>query len=164
MTRERTDLLDALALHRQLFRHTVEGLTDEQARRRTTPSELTLGGLIKHVTAVERQWTDFIERGLPEDAFSAEKLAAGAAEFELGEAETLAGLLDAYAEVARRTDELIATTDLDAARPLPPAPWFEEGTSWTPRRVVAHVLAETAQHAGHADIIREALDGQKTMG
>nr|WP_299520382.1 DUF664 domain-containing protein [uncultured Serinicoccus sp.] len=54
--------------------------------------------------------------------------------------------------------------DLDATHPLPQAPWFEEGASWSVRRVALHMLAEIAQHAGHADIIREAIDGQRTMG
>ncbi len=51
----------------------------------------------------------------------------------------------------------------DAAR-LPPAPWFEPGARWSARRVLLHMIAETAQHAGHADIIRESLDGAKSMG
>jgi hypothetical protein len=78
--------------------------------------------------------------------------------------ETLHGLLDHYAEMAALTDELIRTTDLDASWPLPDRPWFPPNTSWTARRVLLHVIGETAQHAGHADIIRETLDGQKTMG
>jgi hypothetical protein len=45
-----------------------------------------------------------------------------------------------------------------------PAPWFTPGEQWTARRVLLHIIAETAQHAGHADIIREALDGAKSMG
>ena len=47
---------------------------------------------------------------------------------------------------------------------LPEAPWFEQGASWSARRVLAHLIAETAKHAGHADIIRESIDGPKTMG
>jgi Protein of unknown function (DUF664) len=47
---------------------------------------------------------------------------------------------------------------------VPPAPWFEPGARWSARRVLLHVIAETAQHAGHADIIRESLDGAKSMG
>lgn len=54
--------------------------------------------------------------------------------------------------------------DLDAGHPLPPAPWFEAGARWSASRVVLHVIAETAQHAGHADILRESLDGAKSMG
>ena len=78
--------------------------------------------------------------------------------------ETLADLVAQYQEVARRTDELVATLpDLDAAHQLPEAPWYPPGASWSARRVLLHVIAETAQHAGHADIIRESLDGAKTM-
>ena len=85
--------------------------------------------------------------------------------FRMLEGETLAGLLDEYEEVARQTDELVkALPDLDAAQPLPDAPWFERGASWSARRVFLHIMTETAQHSGHADIIREALDGAKTMG
>ena len=85
--------------------------------------------------------------------------------FRMLAGETLSGLLDQYEEVARRTDQLVATLpDLDVSHPLPPAPWFEPGASWTARRVLLHVVAETAQHAGHADIIRESIDGAKSMG
>ncbi len=70
-----------------------------------------------------------------------------------------------YDRVAQRTDEKIATLpDLDHSFPLPEAPWFEPGASWSARRVLLHVLAETSQHAGHADVIRETIDGSKTMG
>ena len=67
--------------------------------------------------------------------------------------------------MAARTDQLVATVEsLDTSHPLPAAPWFEAGASWSVRRTLLHILAETSQHAGHADIIRESLDGQKTMG
>jgi hypothetical protein len=79
--------------------------------------------------------------------------------------DTVGGLLAEYELVARRTDNLVATLpDLDSSHPLPEAPWFEPGARWTARQVLLHVIGETAQHAGHADIIRESLDGAKTMG
>ena len=78
--------------------------------------------------------------------------------------ETLAGALAEYERVAAATDELVATLDLDAAYPLPTAPWFPPGATRSVRRAIVHIVAETAQHSGHADIIREAIDGQKTMG
>ena len=77
----------------------------------------------------------------------------------------LAGLLDDYQAAAAETDELLVSLpDLDARQPLPEAPWYEPGASWSARRVLLHVIAETSQHAGHADIIRESIDGAKTMG
>jgi uncharacterized damage-inducible protein DinB len=172
---ERADFVEALRHHRDFLRFTVRDLTDDQARQRTTVSELTLGGLVKHVAATEEQWADFIVNG-PANAPDIDwasvdwsnpppEVAAYRDSHRLTEDETLAGVLAHYDEVARRTDELIATVDsLDLRHPLPPAPWFEPGASWSVRRTLLHILAETSQHAGHADIIRESLDGQKTMG
>ncbi|MFE2722115.1 DinB family protein [Kitasatospora sp. NPDC059327] len=168
-TGERADLLAMLDKHRHFLRLTTHDLTDEQAGRRSTVSELCLGGLIKHVTAVERGWVDFILEGPSAlgdfDAMTDADFARRADEFRLLPGETLAGVLAGYADVARRTDELVAVLpDLDASHPLPKAPWFESGARWSARRVLLHVIAETAQHAGHADIVREALDGAKSMG
>jgi len=155
-----------LAKHRYFLRYTVRDLTDEQATQRTTVSELSLGGLIKHVTLTEQQWINFILEGPSAmgdwEENSLEDWSAG---FHMLTGETLAGLLEGYEQVARRTDELVRTLpDLDLSHPLPEAPWFEPGARWSARRVLLHVIAETAQHAGHADIIRESLDGAKTMG
>lgn len=161
---ERADLLETLRAHRGFLRQTLRGLTDDQARQRTTVSALTLGGLVKHVTATEAQWADFAVRGA-EAMTGGGDAAAWADGFRMGDGDTVAGLLERYAEVAARTDELVATLpDLDAAHPLPPAPWFAPGAAWSVRRVLLHLVAETSQHAGHADILRESLDGARTMG
>ena len=166
---ERADLLEMLAKHRHFLRFTTRDLTDEEAGRRTTASQLCLGGLIKHVTAVERNWVRFILEGPSAmgdfSTMTEADWAQRADEFRMLPGETLAGVLADYAEVARRTDELVATLpDLDAVQPLPKAPWFEPDARWSARRVLMHIIAETAQHAGHADIIRESLDGAKSMG
>ena len=165
-SQERADLLETLAKHRSFLRQTVQGLTDEQATQRTTASELCLGGVIKHVAITEQGWVDFIIQGpvafgSPDQA----ALEAHAAGFRLLAGETLVDVLDRYEEVARRTDDLVTSLpSLSASQPLPDAPWFEPGARWSARRVLLHIIAETAQHAGHADIIRESLDGAKTMG
>jgi hypothetical protein len=166
LTAERADLLEALTAHRRFLRFTVQGLTDEQARLRPTASELTLGGLIKHVAGQESKWMDFILTGPEAIATPVDEagFAEWSAEFRLLPGETLAGVLQKYEDVARRTDDLVATVDLDSSHPLPAAPWFEPGARRSARRVLLHIVAETAQHAGHADILRESLDGQKTMG
>src|SRR5262249_33834158 len=122
----------------------------------------SLGGLIKHVALTERQWINFIVEGSAAMGANADEWAAG---FQMLAGETLAGLLDRYEQVALRTDELGTTLpDLDAAQALPEAPWFPPGARWSARQVLLHVVAETAHHSGHADIIRESLDGAKTMG
>ena len=166
---ERADLLAVLGKTRYFLRYTTRGLTDEQAGQRTTVSVLILGGLIKHVTATEAHWAGFIVAGpSPASDFSAmteEDIRSWEGQFRLLPGETLAGVLDAYAEVAARTDDLVRTLpDLNVAHPLPQAPWFTPGERWSARRVLTHIIAETAQHAGHADIIRESLDGAKSMG
>ena len=163
---ERADFLETLATHRNFLRHTVRGLTDEQAGQQTTVSQLCLGGLIKHVARVEQRWTSSSSRDLsPSESVDEDAMEAHAESFRMQEGETLAGLLEHYEEVARRTDDLVASLpSLDASQPLPEAPWFKPGARWSARRVFLHIIAETAQHAGHADIIRESLDGAKTMG
>jgi uncharacterized damage-inducible protein DinB len=170
LTGERADLAESLAKARYFLRFTTRDLTDEQAAQRTTASALTLGGLIKHVTAVERQWYKFILDGpaaVPSDNNWQDQAVVQAYTdgFRMLPGETLAGLLDDYEATARQTDELLATLpDLDISHPLPKAPWFEPGAEWTARRTLMHIIGETSQHAGHADIIRESLDGGKSMG
>lgn len=161
-SRERADIVESLRAHRAFLLATVRGLSDEQAASTPTVSTLCLGGLVKHVTLVERQWADF--------AVGGPRALAGGDEQEWDDAfrmlpgETLDGLVAAYDQVAARTDQLVTELDLDVEHPLPPAPWFEPGATRSVRRVFLHLVAETAQHAGHADIIRESIDGQRTMG
>lgn len=171
------DLLQSLARQRHFLRFTVQNLTDDQARSHPIPSsELTLGGLIKHVTAGESQWMDFAVNGA--SAMGSESLdfdegdvdwnspylVEWANGFRMLENETLGELLAAYQVRATQTEAVLSSLELNTAHQLPQAPWFEAGASWTVRRVVLHLIGETSQHAGHADILREALDGQKTMG
>jgi uncharacterized damage-inducible protein DinB len=159
---ERADLLASLTRHRWFLTFTLRGLSDEQARLRPTASALSLGGLVKHVATTEDQWARFLVVGAAAMGTGGDEWAEG---FEMGPGETVGALLARYAEVAARTDELVRTLpDLGAAQALPAAPWFEPGASWSARRVLLHVLAETAQHAGHADVLRESIDGAKTMG
>ena len=169
VTGERADILDFLTKHRYFLRHTAEGLSGEQANTRSTVSALTVGGLIKHVTEVERNWADFAQVGggkdTPEEIeYTPERIAQWENQFRLTEGETLAGVLAEYEKVAAATDDLVRTLDLDTTHELPAAPWQPPGVFWTVRRVFLHIAAETAQHAGHADIIRETIDGQKSMG
>ena len=162
LTGEKADLVESLDRHRYFLRFAARGLTDEQALQRTSVSELCIATLIKHVTATEATWIRFMQGGAEAMGNDPE---AWARDWRIEPGETLEGLLAAYDAVARSTDDLVAALpDLDAAHPLPRAPWFAPGAAWSARRVLLHIVAETAQHAGHADIIREGIDGQKTMG
>jgi uncharacterized damage-inducible protein DinB len=170
---ERHDLLEALRAHRGFLRQTCDGLDEHDARERSTVSELTLGGLIKHVAATEAGWAAFMTGGglggvdeeIDWSAPDPAVLAAYEEGFRLTQQETLAGVLSDYERVAADTDRLVATLpDLDESYPLPKAPWFPPGAYRSVRRTIIHIIAETAQHAGHADIIRESIDGAKTMG
>ncbi|MDT8913280.1 DinB family protein [Amycolatopsis sp. PS_44_ISF1] len=178
---ERTDLAAALAAARLALTRTVEGLTDEQLAERPTASELCLGGLVKHVASTEDAWLRFVLEGpsampyeMPEGVTWAD-FAAGTArehpqwaidrenDFRMLPGDTRSGILARYAQVAARTEEIIASVpDLAATHPLPRAPWHEPGEVRSIRRVLMHVVAETAQHAGHADLLRESIDAQKS--
>jgi Protein of unknown function (DUF664) len=176
---ERADLLAQLAAARLALTSTTRGLSDEQAGEHPTVSALCLGGLIKHVASIEEGWLRFVAEGpsamrydLPEGV-SWDDFAAGTARefpqwaidhqngFRMLPGETLAGIVERYGQVAARSEEIIAAVpDLSAVHPLPEAPWHEPGAVRSVRRVLMHVIGETAQHAGHADILRETLDGQ----
>jgi hypothetical protein len=167
--RERADLLEALAKQRGFLRQTTWNLTDEQAGQHSTVSELCLGGLVKHVADVESAWVDFIMNGPGAMSHATDDWTGPSndwtATFQMLPDETLAGVLEHYDEVTSRTDQMIVSLpNLDDGHPLPTAPWFPKDGHWSARRVLLHVIAETAQHAGHADIIRESIDGSKTMG
>lgn len=159
---EREGLLAFLAQQRYVLRLAAHGLTDEQARVKPTASSLSVGGLIKHVAATERSWMDtLLQRPAPESGET--DYAAG---FTLGEDETLEGVLATYAEAARETEEIIAgIADLGQPVPVPKGvPWFPQDVeAWSVRWVLLHLIEETCRHAGHADILRECLDGATAM-
>jgi uncharacterized damage-inducible protein DinB len=171
---ERTDLIESLARHRGFLLHTAQGLSEEQARTRSTVSALTIASLLKHVADTEEQWMDFARRGAEAmgvgggdvdwDAVESGEVEFVDTRFLLTDEDTLDHLRARVAEVAASTERLLAEADLDQTHPLPEAPWFEPGAAWSVRRVALHCIAEISQHSGHADIIREAIDGQLTMG
>jgi len=161
-SRERQDLLETLAKHRGFLRQTIAGMSDEQIRATPTVSALSLGAIVQHVTEMEVQWGSFIDVGA--DAMAGMTPERYAAMWALDADVTADSLVAAYDAAGAVNDERVRTVDLDADHALPEAPWFAPGARWSARRVLVHIIAETSQHAGHADIIRETLDGQKTMG
>ena len=143
------------------IRNASHGLTDEQARSRPLRSQLSIAGIIKHATWVMRQQ---LPDHQPPTAFRA---AAGefTGSFNPTEEETLDGLLTAFDETRGRYLEAIAALDPAAEVTVGPKPWDDqnEPVQASQRLLLAHHIDEFARHAGHADIIREELDGAQAM-
>ncbi|MEV6976182.1 DinB family protein [Kitasatospora sp. NPDC093806] len=156
-TDERDALLSFLDAQRGGLRRAVLGLTEEQAAERPSASALSLAELIKHAAICEHGWVVGTLLGRPEGQYDYQKVST----FTLVEGESLAHWLTRYEEVATETEEIIKSLpNLEVDAPLPEAPWFPAGSRRTARWVLLHLIEEAARHAGHADIIRESLDGR----
>ena len=148
---ERGQLLAYLGLQRRALRAAVAGLTDEQARSTPTTSSMSLAALLKHVTATERRWAVATIGGRAEGIWPVEDWDA---EWRLQPADTLAALLAAHAAAAAETEAVVAAVpDLSARCP------DVDGAEWSVRWVLLHLVEELARHAGHADLLRESIDG-----
>ena len=164
VTDERSGLLAYLAQQRHVIRTAAHGLSDEQARAVPSASELSVGGLVKHAANTENGWIDVVLQQ-PQKPFE-EAMADYFENYRLGESETLESVLERYDRVAARTEEVVAgIPDLGQAVPVPKGvPWYPKDVdAWSVRWVLLHLIEETARHAGHADIIRESLDGATAM-
>jgi Protein of unknown function (DUF664) len=162
---ERGSLLEALAYQQNAFFAVSYGLTDEQARSTPSVSTLSVGGLIKHATNVQKGWAeraacapDFPPR---DERPMEEQVAEYADQYVMRDDETLAQLLDALREQNAQTLRVFRETDLNAQIPVPhDVPWFPQDIDhWSVRWVALHLMEELSRHAGHADIIRESIDG-----
>jgi uncharacterized damage-inducible protein DinB len=153
---ERDALMAYLAQQRHVARIAAYGLTEEQARMTPTPSALSVGGIIKHLAHVERSWIATLQGRDRRD------YEAYAASFQLSADDTLQGVLADYELAAAETEAAITGID-DLGRPVPVpkgVPWFPHDVdAWSVRWILLHLIEETARHAGHADIVREAVDG-----
>jgi uncharacterized damage-inducible protein DinB len=155
---ERGALLNFVEAQRASLRRAVIGLTDEQAASRPSVSELSLSGLIKHVAETELSWLRMAQQRPNERERTPETWGDS---FRLTDGETVEGVLGLYASVAAETEEFARTVpSLDDTFPLPEAPWFPKDGRVSMRWLLLHLVEETGRHAGHADIIRESLDGK----
>ncbi|MEU8242395.1 DinB family protein [Actinoplanes missouriensis] len=135
--------------HRQALADSLDGLTEEQARRRLVPSRTTLLGLVKHATFVEKVWFDEAVTGRSRAEIGIPKTPDQS--FILGGSDTIESVRNAYrnaCEGSRRAVEKIDLDDLLPGNRRGPLPL---------RWVYLHVLRELAQHCGHADILREQI-------
>ncbi len=143
------------------IRASATGLTEEQARRRPCRSTLSIGGLIKHATFCMRGVTERLTRTGPASAIDAAAFAEYEDSFALGEDETASDAVAAFD--AARLDYIAALAACDPSAPTveDPAPWYGvfDARPARGRYLLVHQVEEMARHAGHADIIREELDG-----
>lgn len=129
--------------------HSLDGLTEEQARRRLVPSRTTLLGLVKHATFVEKVWFDEAVTGHSREVIGIP--ATPDESFVLDDADTISSVQAAYREAchdSRRAVDHLGLDDVVTGNRRGPLPL---------RWVMLHVLREVAQHCGHADILREQV-------
>ncbi|MEV6397247.1 DinB family protein [Streptomyces sp. NPDC051907] len=155
---ERGALLSFVEAQRGAIRRSVLGLTEEQAASRPSASELTLSGLLKHVAEMELNWLRMAQQRPNERQRTEATWADG---FRLVEGETIPQTLEFWQSVAEETEAFIASVpSLDDTFPLPEAPWFPKDGAVSMRWLLLHLVEEIGRHAGHADVIRESLDGK----
>jgi predicted enzyme related to lactoylglutathione lyase/uncharacterized damage-inducible protein DinB len=155
-----TDAIHAfLGQSQDAFRALLHGLTPRQAAIAPSASALSLGGLVKHVTSVQRGWLDSAEAA-PEPPAPRGGVDEYLEGFTFRESDSLADLLSAFDEVSAAVLDAVRRLDLDTAVPVPDAPWFPQDVeAWSIRWVWWHLVEELTRHAGHGDIVRETVDG-----
>jgi uncharacterized damage-inducible protein DinB len=162
---ERDALRVFVEYHQSSYPALAFGLTDDQARATPTVSALSIGGLIKHATGVQRGWMERVQAAPafpPQDTRPFEEIVAEYHdEYVMRDDETVAELLDKFKAQNAETLRILESADLDTPVPVPQdVPWFPKDIdNWTVRWVIHHLINELARHAGQADIIRESIDG-----
>lgn len=164
VTDERELLAGFLRQQQDAFRNAAFGLTDEQAGTRVARSALTVGSLVKHAAGVQYGWRLRIESAPEPPTYPMtfeEARRVFEEEHQWLPGDTLAAAIERLDAESEATLAAIRSADLDAAVPVPhDAPWFPRDVErWSVRWVVLHLIEELARHAGHADLIREGIDG-----
>ena len=156
-TDEKEVLTSFLDSHRAAMLELCEGLSDEDLRRRLVPSMTTILGMVKHLAYVERWWFQDVFEGraceypITEDDWDAD--------FRIEPEETTEEILDLYRSECKNSNEIIAAHGLeDVSRNHSQRP------PCTLRWTIIHVSMDIARHAGHADILREQMDGKTGIG
>lgn len=157
---DETDAIAAfLAQQQDAFRALVHGLTPAQAAAAPSASSLSVGGLVRHGTLVQRSWLRAAEAapGVPPRNDGVDAYLDG---FRFDPDGSLADLLADFDEASAAVLDAVRRLDLDTPVPVPDEPWFPQDVeAWSVRWVWWHLMEELARHAGHGDIVRETLDG-----
>jgi len=156
---DRTDetLVRYLRAQRDALRWKLDGLSERDARMPMTPTGTNLLGLVKHVATVASEYFGAcIRRPFPEHLAWAGDDAEDNADMWAGPDESMASVLELWDRVWAHADAAIAELPLDAPAHVL---WWGERADTTLQRLIVHMIAEVARHAGHADILRESIDG-----
>ncbi|MEU1086633.1 DinB family protein [Streptomyces sp. NPDC005892] len=155
---ERTALVGWLDLQRQILRWKCEGVSDEDARRPVVPTSpaMTMAGLVSHMRWTEHTWLEVAFLGGDKKANPAFDESREDADW-VTEGRPLAELLAEYEAQCARSNEIVAAASLDD---IGQHTGFHAGGA-NLRWMLIHLIEETGRHAGHADIVRELLDGTK---
>jgi uncharacterized damage-inducible protein DinB len=144
---EQETLIAMLDWLRMALYDKLDGVEEEAARRRLVPSETTLLGLVKHTAIVEATWFRYRFLG-EEDPYGEDE------GFELDDSDDVTSVLALY-----RTECDKSRAAIREAAPDDPAARDLNGRTYNLRYILIHMIEETARHAGHADILREQIDG-----
>ncbi len=156
ISNEQDGLLAYLAQMRYVIKLTAHGLTPEQLRATPSASPLSVGGLIKHCASTEESWLSQVRGAEQKPDFAAYQ-----ENFKLADGETIEELFARYDAIAAETEKTVAELGLDHRTPVDHSvPWNRPDLDhFTLRWILLHLIQETARHAGHADIVRESVDG-----
>ena len=157
MEEETRPLLDTLNSQRRHVLGILDGLSEEQLRRPVLPSGWSCLGMVKHLAlSDEHYWFRCIVGGESLDYFPVGERA----EWQVSEGESAEDIFELYREEIRRADAIITVTPFDTP-PRQREAWWGDWNVPDLRFIVLHVIAETACHAGHLDVVRELLDGRQ---
>lgn len=174
MTPDVTDEADALATfaHQQIHQlaTTLHGLAPEQLAATPSASAMSLGALARHGIAVGQNLVAGIRRApediqpgdLPERTEQQKQAEGGIAPEALRPEDTAEQLIAELEEVATEIARTLREVDLDTQVPIPAAPWNRDASFWNIRFCALHAIEEFARHSGHADLLRESIDGATT--
>ena len=154
---ERDGLVDFLDYYRQVLRRKVDGLSSADLGRTVGASTLTLGGIIKHLSLVEYSWflADILGEDLPAPFAAIDWRADPDWDFRSAKDDSPKDLLDLHEKACQTARNVIAGVD-DLDQPLVRR---RHGQVHNVRWVLIHMIEEYARHAGHADLLRESIDG-----
>ena len=147
---ERQVLEAFLDLYRDILKRKLNGLSDQQLRQRHVPSATTLGGLVKHLSGVEREWFQLVLAGRPDDELDELRQDDS---WTMSSDDTAESLLAGYERACEASRQVASGFSLDDC--VPHSRMGQVSLRW----IYVHMIEESARHVGHADILREQTDG-----